>query len=273
MNTTLLMGLAVLELLARSRRPLSLTQIGNELGMGKSNVHRLMHALAETRFVVRDEKSRTYAPSIKLWELGSAVLASVDLRRHAQAHMQDLMERTGQSVELSVLDGIEVVHVHKIDSASPVRVSAHVGPVPSYCVGTGKAQLAFAPAHVVDCACAALKRHTRHTITDRAEFLKDMQKVRRRGYATNHAEWREGVWEIAAPVLDARGFAIAAVGVCGPASGFRKSVTPAWVKAVTAAAGAISDALGSDRQAVAPRKPRFRSAALATSPQDRRDAS
>lgn len=249
MNNTLLKGLAVLELLSRSPRPLSLTQIGKELGMGKSNVHRLMQALVETRFVLRDDEHGTYTPSIKLWEIGSAVLGKLDLRRHAERQMEGLMELTGESVHLSVLDGLEVVYVHKVDSARPVRAYTQIGGrVPAYCVATGKALLAFAGDHVLESACAALRRHTDNTITDRGEFLKDMQKVRQRGYATNRAEWREGVWGIAAPIMDMRGFVIAAVGISGPAPGFRKSVLSAWADAVMDAAADISDALGSGRQ-------------------------
>lgn len=245
MNNTLLKGLAVLELLSRSERPLTLTQIGRELGMAKSNVHRLMQALVETRFVLRDEITATYTPSIKLWELGSAVLAKLDLRRHAQRQMDRLMELTGESVHLSVLDGIEVVYVHKVDSLSPVRAYTQIGGrVPSYCVATGKAQLAFSSERVIEAACDALQRHTEHTITTREAFLKEMQKVRQRGHALNRAEWREGVWGLAAPILDSRGFVIAALGISGPAARFRRSVLPAWSEAVVATAVEVSEALG-----------------------------
>ena len=245
MNNTLLKGLAVLELLSRSARPLGLTQIGKELGMGKSNVHRLMQALVETRFVLRDEESGVYTPSIKLWELGSAVLGKLDLRRHAERQMESLMELTGESVHLSVLDGIEVVYVHKVDSESAVRAYTQIGGrVPAYCVATGKAQLAFAGELALESACDALEPHTENTITDRAAFLDDMRKVRERGYAINRAEWRAGVWGIAAPIMDTRGFVIAAVGISGPASGFRKSVLSAWSDLVMSTAADISDALG-----------------------------
>lgn len=248
MNNTLLKGLAVLELLSRSERPLTLTQIGRELGMAKSNVHRLMQALVETRFVLRDEGTGTYTPSIKLWELGSAVLGKLDLRRHAQRQMDRLMELTGESVHLSVLDGTEVVYVHKVDSPSPVRAYTQIGGrVPSYCVATGKAQLAFCGDRSIDAVCAVLQRHTEHTITTRDAFLKELQKVRQRGYALNRAEWREGVWGLAAPILDTRGFVIAALGISGPAARFRRAVLPAWSDAVVATAAEVSEALGGEQ--------------------------
>jgi DNA-binding IclR family transcriptional regulator len=245
MNNTLLKGLAVLELLSRSERALSLTQIGHELQIAKSHVHRLMQALVETGFVVRDEDAGTYIPSVKLWELGSAVLCKLDLRRRAERQMQQLMDATGESVHLSVLDGTEVVYVHKLDSLDPVRAYTQIGGrVPAHCVATGKAQLAFGRAHALQAACDSLRPHTSRTITDRAEFLQDIDQVRSRGFAINRGEWREAVWGIAAPILDSCGYVIAAIGISGPASRFRDAVLATWSEAVVGTASEISDALG-----------------------------
>jgi IclR family transcriptional regulator, KDG regulon repressor len=245
MNNTLLKGLAVLELLSRSDRALNLTQIGQELQMVKSNVHRLMQGLVETGFVVRDELAGTYVPSVKLWELGSAVLGKLNLRRHAEGQMQALMDATGESVHLSVLDGTEVVYVHKLDSADPIRAYTQIGGrVPAHCVATGKVQLAFGHGHALQAACASLRRHTSHTIIDRAAFVEDLGQVRSRGFAVNRGEWREAVWGIAAPIMDSCGFVIAAIGISGPASRFRDDVIGSWSDSVIGAASEISDALG-----------------------------
>lgn len=245
MNNTLLKGLAVLELLSRSDRPLGLTQIGRELGMVKSNVHRLMQALVDTRFVLKDDETGTYAASIKLWELGSAVLAKLDLRRHAQQQMEALMARTGESVHLSVLDGIEVVYVHKVDSANPVRAYTQIGGrAPAYCVATGKALIAFGGAGVQEEAGRQLTAHTERTITDVEQFRREMKKVREQGFALNRAEWRDNVWGIAAPVMDARGSVIAAVGISGPGERFRRKLMAEWTQAVVDTAAEVSHSLG-----------------------------
>lgn len=250
MNNTLLKGLSVLELLSRAERPLNLTQIGLELGMVKSNVHRLMQALLETRFVLKDEESGAYAPSIKLWELGSAVLAKLDLRRHAQQQMEGLMSLTGESVHLSVLDGGEVVYVHKVDSANSVRAYTQIGGrAPAHCVATGKAQLAYGRISALEEASRRLKAYTERTITDPEQFRREMKKVREQGYALNRAEWRDDVWGIAAPVMDACGSVIAAVGISGPRARFRKSVMADWTQAVVATATDVSDSLGGHRPA------------------------
>jgi DNA-binding IclR family transcriptional regulator len=203
-----------------------------------------MQALVETRFVVRDEESGQYAATIKLWELGSAVLAKLDLRRYAERHMLALMELTGESVHLSVLDGAEVVYVHKVDSPNPVRAYTQIGGrVPACCVATGKAQLAHAMPSLLAGLATSLKAHTERSLTDPKAFLKEMAQVRQQGYAVNRGEWREGVWGIAAPIFDARGTVIAGIGVSGPANRFPKNVIAAWAGQVIEVAAEVGLAL------------------------------
>ncbi len=252
MNNTLRKGLAVLELLSRSSRSLSLTHIAKELGMGKSNVHRLMKALVELRFVLRDEVTGNFSPSIKLWELGSAVLGKLDLRRHAEGPMETLMRFTSESVHLSVIDGTDVVYVHKLDGINPVRAYTQIGGrAPAYCVATGKALLPYLGATALEAMLADLKQHTASTLSSREELLKEIRKVRLQGYAVNRAEWREGVWGIASPILDARGFPVAAVGISGPGERFRRTVIQVWANAVMNAAREISDAMSGGHRGVA----------------------
>lgn len=240
MNNTLLKGLAVLELLSRADQPMGITDIGRELGMVKSNVHRLIQALLETHLVVRDSSTGRYSPSIKMWELGSAVLGKLDLRLHADSQMVALMELTGETTHLSVLDGNEVVYVHKVDSANPIRAYTQIGGrAPAHCVATGKTLLAFSPPTVVDRVAEKLSPYTPRTITSPVAFFRELQKVRVDGYAVNRGEWRDDVWGIAAPITDTRGSVIAAIGISGPAVRFRSSVIAGWAAATSEAAAEI----------------------------------
>jgi DNA-binding IclR family transcriptional regulator len=159
--------------------------------------------------------------------------------------MEALMAATGESVHLSVLDGLEVVYVHKVDSPNPVRAYTQIGGrAPAYCVATGKVQLAHVAVSILQEVAGSLQHHTERTITGAEAFLKEMRKVREQGFAINRAEWRPDVWGIASPVMDARGSVIAAVGISGPAARFRKSVMGPWTEAVIAAATDVSHALG-----------------------------
>lgn len=142
MNNSLLKGLAILQILARSKAPLGVTAVARQLGISKGNVHRMLQALVQTGFVVRHDRGQ-YGVSIKLWELGSAALTSFDLRQHAADIMDHLVEETGHSAHLSVLDLTEVVYVHKVEGLQSVRAYSQIGGrAPAYCVATGKALLA-----------------------------------------------------------------------------------------------------------------------------------
>jgi len=245
MNNTLIKGIAVLELLAHSERPLSLTQIATELRLAKSNVHRLMQALVDLHYVLRDGDSGDYNASIKLWELGTAVLGKLDLRRHAEQQMNALQEATGETVHLSVLDGNEVVYVHKVESMNPVRAYTQIGGrVPAHCVATGKVLLAFRDMEALLEISTRLVSYTPNTIVNPSKFLKEMERIRKNGNAMNRGEWRDGVWGVAAPIMGAKGVAIAALGISGPAERIRKRTFHRSVTQVSTAATLISEKLG-----------------------------
>jgi DNA-binding IclR family transcriptional regulator len=221
MNNTLVNGLRIIELLAHKHEPMSLSQIARALDLSKSNVHRLLKELSASAYVIRDQDSGAYTASIRLWELGSAVLSKLDLRRHAQHLMEALSQATGESVHLSVLDQNEVVYVHKVESQNPVRAYSQIGGrAPVYCVATGKAMLAFQSRKSILEMALHLTAHTANTITDAARLIEHLEQVRSQGYAVNAGEWREGVYGIGTPIFDSSGQAIAAIGLSGPAERF-----------------------------------------------------
>jgi IclR family KDG regulon transcriptional repressor len=126
MNNTLIKGLRLLETLARRGQAMGVSELAAAAGLPKSGAHRLLQALVGEGYVLRQEAG-SYCTSIKLWELGSAALSGFDLRRHADGIMEALVQATGETVHLSVLDRYEVVYVHKIDSANPVRAYTQIG--------------------------------------------------------------------------------------------------------------------------------------------------
>jgi len=140
MNNTLVKGLQLLEVLARSEGALGVSELANRLALGKSNVHRLLQALVELGYVQKNEQRGTYQASLKLWEIGTAMASRLGIKTHALDAMERLLQTTRETVHLSVLDGDEVVYVHKIDSPEPVRAYSEIGGrVPAWCVATGKA--------------------------------------------------------------------------------------------------------------------------------------
>lgn len=241
MNNTLVKGMALLEALARSEQALGITALASQLGIGKSNVHRLLQALVELGYVRHDPASGRYAASIRLWELGSTVLANLDLRRLAEAPMRRLLEQTRENVHLSLLDGDDVVYVHKLDSPQPVRTFSSIGGrAPAYAAATGKAILAWQNEAQLESLSRRLARHSPTTIVDPEDFLREMAWIRNHGYAVSNGEWREGVRGLAAPVREPRGGVIAAIGISGPTERLRATLVRTLAPAVIAAADEVS---------------------------------
>jgi DNA-binding IclR family transcriptional regulator len=244
-NTTFVNGLALLEALARAAEPSGVSELARQLGLTKSNVHRLLQTLSERGYVSNLGASGRYETTLKLWELGVEVLDKLDVKRVAYEHMERLVALSGETVHLSILDHGEVVYVEKVDSQQPVRAYSKVGGrAPAYCVATGKALLAHAPAPVVDAVVQRLLPHTSNTITKVGEFRAELRRVQEAGYAINRGEWREGVCGLAAPIRDARGIVTAAIGISGPVERLKARTLKQLAPDVVAVAKAISSRLG-----------------------------
>jgi DNA-binding IclR family transcriptional regulator len=215
---TLLKGLALLEALSGSAKPRGVTDLAQSLELSKTATHRLLQTLVSAGYVAKEDSAGAYALTTKAWQIGSAALARMDAKMIGAKYLPALADASRESVHIAILDGADVIYVDKIDSAHPLRThSALGGRAPAACVATGKALLAYHSDEVVKKVAAGLKRHTPRSITSRAALVKELEKVRRRGYAINNCEWREDICSVAAPIFNAQRSVTAAVGISGPA--------------------------------------------------------
>lgn len=217
MNKTLLKGLVLLETMADNDKSSGVTELANQLSLSKSNVHRLLQGLVHQGFARKQEDTGRYELTMKLWELGAKVFRRLDLRREALPYMQLLADETLETVHLSILDGTDVLYIEKIDSPQPVRAYTTVGGrSPAVCVATGKVMLAWADQNTVANATETLHPHTPRSIVTAEELHRQLRQIRTIGYAVNSGEWREQVVGVAAPLRDATGSVVGALGISGP---------------------------------------------------------
>ena len=217
MDKTLLKGLAVLEHVASAPGPLKLSQVANDLGLMKSNAHRVLRTLEHAGYVSQNARTKEFSVSLKLWELGSQIVDRLDLRNCASVSLREMANKSGESVHLSILDESDVIYIDKIDSPQPVAAYSRIGGrAPAYCVATGKAMLSELAEAELAPLLKNLKPHSINTITSMPDLLADLALTRERGYSINKGEWRESVWGLASAIRDSRGRTIAAVGVSGP---------------------------------------------------------
>ena len=245
METTVVKGLKVLEALAVSHGPRTLTDLASQCGMSKSNVHRLLGTLEECGYVRRASDGRRYEASLRLWELGIRVSAKLDLRAIASAHLRELAVRTQETAHLSVFDGVEALYIDKADGTHAVRTYVNIGDrAPAYCSTSGKAMLAYTPEETVRKVAANLKRFTEHTVASLSQLRAHLELIRKQGYSVTCGEWRPGVLGIATAIKSPSGQVVGAIGVAGPEERMRQSDLQRTIAAVIEAGLRIETDLG-----------------------------
>jgi DNA-binding IclR family transcriptional regulator len=246
MDKTLLKGLMVLEAVtAVENPPRTIEELAARVGLTRSNTHRTLQTLAHAGYIVKDDEGGGYRATVRLFELGARQLAQLDVRKLAQPMMRKLAERSGETVHLSILDGIEVVYIDKIDSLQPVRAYSYVGGrAPAYAVATGKVLLAFQPDGYIARCDGVLQAHTPRTITTMAALEEEMRKIRRQGYAANRGEWRATVGGVAVAIFNSLRQPVAALGISGPLERLSAARMKELAPAVAECANEISGLMG-----------------------------
>jgi DNA-binding IclR family transcriptional regulator len=151
-----------------------------------------------------------------MFELGSKRLAHLDIRKFARPFMRSLAKACSETVHLSLLDGLDVVCIDKLDGPEHIQAySAIGGRAPAYAVAAGKALLAFETPNYLDRFPAKLKRYTPTTQTSVQTLKSELSEIARQGYATNRGEWRDGVSGVSAPVFNGFDKPIAALAISG----------------------------------------------------------
>ena len=215
-RSSILSGLDVLECLAGSSRPLSLGEVAAQLGMAKSSVHELLGTLT-SRGYVRRGQDLAYAVGVKAWEVGCRA-SFVEIGRVAEPYLAELVREVQEGASLAVLDGAHTVCIQIAESPQVVRVHSGVGERnPAHCVSTGLAMLAcLSDEDIVSRFPAKLQTLTPSSLSSRDGLLRELRRVRERGYAVCKGAWHLDVAGVAAAIVGADGRAEAAVSVALP---------------------------------------------------------
>lgn len=233
----------LLDVLADYHDPVSLKQLALSTGLHPSTAHRILAAMAVSGFVERADPG-TYRLGIRLLELGNVVKSRISIRGAAMPQMQALHEKIGESVNLGVRQGDDIIYVERTSSGrSSVRVVHLVGArAPLHVTAVGKLYLA-------EDSKESLKDYARRTglpgatptsITSLAALEREIDRVRRHGVAYDNEEIEQGLRCVAAPVRDDTGEMVAGLSVSAPAERYN----PEWAALIKQTADAISAAIG-----------------------------
>lgn len=217
----LVKGLALVDHVADSDRPLRLVDLVEASGLPRPTALRLLDVLCRAE-VLRVEADGRYAlgPRVAAW--GQSFLDRLDLRSQAQDLMEELVQISGETCFLGVVDRGQVLYLAAVNSPQPVRPAARPGfRNPLHCTGIGKALLSgMTDAELDSVLIPPLERRTANTVTDPAEVRSQLELVRQRGFAVDEIENEDGVRCVAAPVRDHNGAVVAGISVSAPAYRF-----------------------------------------------------
>lgn len=206
----------LIESLAAHPAGAGLQRLAQDTGLAKSTVHRLLASLVSLGYAAQDENGR-YRLTLKMFELSSGIVNSMDIMDVAKVHLERLAQRTGEAVHLVIRDGQDIVYIYKTESG-PMRMSSRVGlRSPLYCTGVGKAILATLPADEV----AQIWQHTTpqkltaHTIVEYDALQAQLTEVRTNGYAIDDEENELGVRCVAVAIPGVGGRADCAFSISG----------------------------------------------------------
>jgi IclR family transcriptional regulator, acetate operon repressor len=238
-------ALRALELIAEEGE-LGVTDLGRGLGVHKATASRLAATLADGGLIERDPTTDRYRLGFGLIRLVGAAMASIDLVRTAHPVLEELADRTRETINIGVLSGSGVVYVDQVSSAHLIAGTNWVGRrTPLHASSSGKVLLAHMPeSERQQLLARPLEAVAARTVTDPARLLRQLEEVRARGYATIQDELEEGLNAVAAPVRRLGGEVVAALSISGPSFRVRAVDLPRLGRLTIDAADAVSRRLG-----------------------------
>jgi DNA-binding IclR family transcriptional regulator len=238
---------AILRLLSGRTRRLGVVDLAGELGLPKGTVHGLLRTLQHVGFVEQDAETGKYQLGAALLHMGSSYLDGNELRTRALNWSDSLAARTHESVRIGTLHEGQVLIVHHVFRPDDSMQTLDVGALlPAHASALGKILLADHPYVAGELARNGLEGFTPATITEADALERELERVRKRGWAADIGELVNGEVSCAAPILDRRGVTVGAMGVSGPPDRLLAARQPRGdvVAFVREAARAVSRELG-----------------------------
>lgn len=234
--------------LLSSRPSVRVADAAESLGIARSTAHRLLSTLRDNGFAVQDRMNSAYRMGSVLTEIGLAAIRKLDVRTAARPSLEALLNETGETVSLSVLEGQFVRFVDCIEGTLAVRVGDRTGLVlPSISTAGGKAILAALPIADLDLRYPgeSLLPLTQTSTKSRATLRQELETVRSIGYATNNQESENRISAVGVAVRDATGTPVGALAIVVPADRFAPSAIERWGVLLIAAARRVEISLSS----------------------------
>ncbi len=240
-------ALNILDLFNEQKVELNLADISQQTGLHKSTLHSLLKTLQAQGYIEQTEANAPYRLGVKLLERGYLVQRSRDFITVARPYLEELSERTGQTVHLGVLDGKSGVYVDKVEGTRSIIVYSRIGRrMPIHTTAIGKVLLAFQSAAVIGRTLDGydFASSTENTITQRAEYEAALAKVRSDGFAVDEQENVRGCRCAAVPIWGHDRKLVAAISISTVVENVSMDEFKSFIEQLKAIGARVSHELG-----------------------------
>ena len=240
-------ALNILDLFAGKTSELGNAEIARRLGMNTGTVAGLVYTLKANKYLDQNPENRKYRLGLKIAERASELLNQMDLRKIAAPYLEELRDWCGESVNLGILDGQEVVYIERLFGHHALGIRSEIGKrAPLHSTSLGKA----IAAHLSRGEQGKLLENyhffqvTPFTIIEREQFVLELEKIRSLGYAVDEQENELGGICLGAPIFNHNGAPVAAISISSPVQRFEAGHRSEYSQRLIATAKAISRVLG-----------------------------
>ncbi|MGA2466083.1 MAG: IclR family transcriptional regulator [Thermodesulfobacteriota bacterium] len=240
-------AIEILSLFNRRRPRLGITEISRILGLPKGTVHGIVRTLLKGRFLQQELEGRKYQLGLKIYEMGVTLVGNLEINQRAAGPLNKLSKSSRLVSRMAIWDGDSALIILTIDPHFNAPFFNQIGPhVPGYSSAVGKAILASLDEQELNSYLdqTDLVPYTTKTITQRGRLLRDLEKTRQKGYATDQEESVLGMSCIGAPIYGREGNLVASISLSGDPQHFQGKWLEGMSEKLLKVAGEISRAMG-----------------------------
>ena len=204
-------SLMLLEILAKQNTPLTLTRIGQLTQLNLSSAYRILNTLCRSGFVER-EKTGQYQLGLKAFLIGNAVLQRLNIHEVALPHLNQFVENNKESIYLAILSNQSVVYTDAVKTMDPIQIGIQTGLLVPACQ-TNSGKILLANLTKLEQQSVVVQYFQENQISDQQAFQKELDFLKRQGFAEGLTDFKEKICEISVPVYNYLGKCAGAISV------------------------------------------------------------
>lgn len=236
--------LDILDAVASSPKPLSATEINDDLHLPKATAHRLCAKLEARGYLLKQINGKSYVPGNRLRDVAVGVLANARFSATRHAILTRLAEAVGETCNIAYPDGLYMAYSDRVETKAPLRLQFPIGMrVPLYCTASGKLYLSTLPQARRKSIVGKLKLEARakNTITDPEELLEQIDEINRTEVSIDNQELYDDIIAIAVPIKNRHGRFYSSLAIQAPVSRVSADASDRYLPLLREAAQELSN--------------------------------